>query len=194
MRDTAAFVLLFKELSRGSYAAAVRDFGLARTDAPTEGWLGDLAVNDAVPLGLFVRGTFADGYACPALRETAAALARNADDVKGRLCLGDFYRLNGFDYLALDGARQEGELGSFARYPGEPIPRSALYNAVIAEPGVAREDRAYALFRAVHCYAPSGNNTCGGEDAPEAQRRAWFRRLKGEFATTRWGREAEYYW
>ena len=190
-RDTAAFVLLFKELSRGSYAAAVRDFGLARTDAPTEGWLGDLAVNDAVPLGLFVRGTFADGYACPALRETAAALARNADDVKGRLCLGDFYRLNGFDYLALDGARQEGELGSFARYPGEPIPRSALYNAVIAEPGVAREDRAYALFRAVHCYAPSGNNTCGGEDAPEAQRRAWFRRLKGEFATTRWGREAE---
>lgn len=114
--------------------------------------------------------------------------------MKGRLCLGDFYRLNGFDYLALDGARQEGELGSFARYPGEPIPRSALYNAVIAEPGVAREDRAYALFRAVHCYAPSGNNTCGGEDAPEAQRRAWFRRLKGEFATTRWGREAEYYW
>ena len=128
------------------------------------------------------------------MRETVARLARDAHDVKGRLCLGDFYRLNGFDDLYVYDVPVEGELGSFAEYPGEPIPRSMFYASLIAEPGVPREDRAYALYRAIQCYAPSGYSSCGGEEVPEAQRAAWFRRLKGEFGQTRWGREAEYYW
>jgi len=147
-----------------------------------------------VPAGVYVRGTFADGYACPALRETIAQLARNADHVKGRLCLGDFYRINGFDQSYLDLGVEKGALGSFAEYPGEPIPRSKLYSDIIAEPGVAPNDRAYALYRAIRCYAPVGYSSCGGEEVPEEQRRAWFQRLKGEFAQTRWGQEAEYYW
>ena len=192
-RDLAAYVLLYKELSRATYAAAARDLAQVRADAPIESY--DAATEQRqTPLGLFLRGAFADGYGCPALRDTVAQLARNPDDVKGRLCLGDFYRLNGFDISYLDLASGEGELGSFAAYPGAPIPRSALYADIIGEPGVAREDRAYALYRAVYCYAPARYNTCGGEEVPEAQRRAWFRRLKGEFADTRWGREIEYYW
>jgi len=194
-RDLALFVLLYKQLARGSYAAAVRDLSLVGPGASTEGWFfWDVSEAAEIPVGMFTRGQFSDGYACPALPETVARLARNADDVKGRLCLGDFYRLNGFDELDLDDAQAAGELGSFAEYPGEPIPRSQLYASVIAEPGVSRDDRAYALYRAVQCYAPVGNSSCGGENVPPEQRRAWFRRLKGEFANTRWGREAEYYW
>ncbi len=192
-RDLAAYVLLYKELSRASYAAAARDLAQVRSDAPLESY-SDETQQAQTPLGLFVRGGFSDGYACPVLRDTVARLAGNPRDVKGRLCLGDFLRLNGFDDSYLDFAPDKGELGSFLAYPGARIPRSRFYAEIIAEPGVAREDRAYALYRAVYCYAPSRYNTCGGEDVPEAQRQAWFRRLKGEFADTRWGREIEYYW
>jgi len=193
-RDTAAFVLLYKQLSRGAYGAAVRDFALVRRDAPIEGWLGNLEGFEEVPVGLFTRGAFEDGYDCPELKQTVAALASNPRDVKGRLCLGDFYRLNGFDDLDLDGSREEGELGSFQAYPGEPVPRARFYADILREPDVSHADRAYALYRAVYCYAPAGYNSCGGEDASEEQRRAWFRRLKREFADTRWGQEIEYYW
>jgi hypothetical protein len=194
-RELAGFVLLAKELSRGDYGAAEEDLALMPDNASAEGGVyADMSGSDPLPLGLFTRGTFAEDYACPALRATIAQLARDPHDVKGRLCLGEFYRLNGFDGLTLDGARQRGELGSFAAYPGAPVTRDKLYAQVIGEPGVSREDRAYALYRAVYCYAPSGYSSCGSEQVPETQRRAWFRRLKGEFADTRWGREIEYYW
>ncbi|HEY6814974.1 MAG TPA: hypothetical protein VI168_05495, partial [Croceibacterium sp.] len=192
-RDLALYVLLTRQLSRGSYAAAARDLARVPADASTESY-SDETGETFVPLGLFVRGAVSDGYACPALGETVAQLARDPRAVKARLCLGEFYRLNGFDYALLDEDRPAGELGSFAGYPGEPVTRDRLYRDVIGEAGVAREDRAYALYRAVHCYAPSGYNSCSGEEVPESQRRAWFRRLKGEFADTRWGREIEYYW
>ena len=194
-RDLAAFVLLYKQLSRASYAAAARDFALARADASVDGWFyWDVSELTEIPVGLFARGRFSDTYACPALRATVAALARDPRDVKGRLCLGEFYRLNGFDTLRIDDGQADGELGSFAAYPGKPIPRSRLYDEIIAERGARREDRAYALYRAIRCYAPGGNSSCGGKEVPQAQRRAWFRRLKSEFAGTRWSREAKYYW
>lgn len=192
-QDTALFALLFNELNRGTYPAAARDLALVRADAPTDGWLG-LGLQGPVPLGLFTRGTFADGYPCPALRQTIAQLARDPHDVKGRLCLGDFYRLNGFDNFTLDGPDEKDVLGSYAAYPGTAIPRNRFYADVLADPAASHQDRAYALYRAVACYAPAGGNSCGGEDVPLAQRRAWFQRLKSEFGDTRWAKEAQYYW
>lgn len=192
-RDQALYVLLYKQLFRGAYAAAARDLALVPADAPVDSYSEDSG-ETLVPLGQYTRGAFSDGYPCPALRQTIAQLAANPRAVKARLCLGEFYRLNGFDYIGLGVTPPAGELGSFASFPGEPVPRDRIYREVIGEAGVAREDRAYALYRAVYCYAPSGNNSCSGEQAPESERRAWFRRLKGEFGDTRWGREIEYYW
>jgi hypothetical protein len=189
-RDIASFTLLAKELLRGTYGAALGDLALVRANAPTD-WS---EAADGLPAGLFTRGRFSDGYPCPALRDTVAKLAAAPRDVKARLCLGDFYRLNGFDDFTLDERRPKGELGSFAAFPGVPTWRSRIYADVIAEPGVAHEDRAYALYRAIQCYAPSGYNGCRGDEAPEGTRKAWFQRLKGEFGDTRWAREAKYYW
>jgi hypothetical protein len=191
-RDTALYVLLYKELARGSYAAALRDLAQVRADAPIE--YSSEGDESQFLLGLYTRGRFSEDYACPALRETVAQLARDPRAVKARLCLGEFYRLNAFDYSPFDDAPTEGELGSFAAYPGDPVPRDRIYRDVIGEPGVSHEDRAYALYRAVYCYAPGRTNTCSREEVPESQRRAWFRRLKDEFGDTRWGREIEYYW
>ena len=53
---------------------------------------------------------------------------------------------------------------------------------------------AYALYRAVNCYAPSGNNQCGGADVPQEQRRAWFQQLKRDYAGSQWAQKLRYYW
>ena len=120
-----------------------------------------------------------------------------AKDVKGRLCLGEFYRLNGFDdFYEFDVNEDEkGGLGSFASlFPGKETPRAAFYSSIIADPAAARADKAYALYRAVRCYAPAGYNTCGGDDVEESQRKAWFNTLKRQYADTKWSKELEYYW
>ena len=195
-RDVALFTLLYKQLVRGDYAGFLGDYALMRGDAKAEGGLWNLRQQEDVPVGLFRAGTWSDGYACPALRTTAQALARNPRDVKARLCLGDFYRLNGFDEYGTDGsAPKPDELGGTpTRFAGRPVSRAALYTEVIADAAAPAGDKAYALYRAVNCYAPNGNNACGGEDVPQSQRRAWFQRLKADHAASPWAQKLRYYW
>jgi hypothetical protein len=66
---------------------------------------------------------------------------------------------------------------------------------VIADPQAGGDDEAYALFRAINCYAPSsGYNGCGRQDIAPAQRKQWFRALKTEYAATSWAKSLKYYW
>lgn len=195
-RAIALLALLYKQLTRGDYAGFARDVALVPKDADVDGGLWDLQRQSDIPVGLFASGTWSDGYPCPALNVTAAALARNPRDVKARLCLGDFYRLNGFDRFDAIGERPpEDELGGAADlFPGKPTPRIRFYTDIAADPSASAENRAYALYRAVKCYAPSGNNSCGGEDVALAQRKAWFERLKRDHAGSRWAKALHYYW
>jgi hypothetical protein len=202
-RSVALFTLLTKDLSRGHYADFGRDLGRVPAGASLsgevgEGWTSswmDPSAKGVPPLGLFTRGKFQEEYACPALAKTAATLASSPNDVKARLCLGEFWRLNGFDdYLA--GARpDDDELGGSAElFTGRPTPRGALYAAILAARAAVAEDTAYALYRSIQCYAPGGNNACGGEDVPKAQRKAWFQRLKRDYPTSRWATDLKYFW
>ena len=195
-RDAALFTLLYKQLSRGDYAGFRTNLTLVRGDAPTDGLWG-FGPGNAAPLGLFPKGrTTQAGFACPVLQGTVAALAADPRDNHARLCLGEFWRLNGFDtFTALDTSPARGALGGTANeFPGKPLARGAIYAAVIADPRSAPDDRAYALFRAVNCYGPSGYNGCGGEDVPIAQRKAWYDRLKREFPRSAWAQKLKYYW
>ena len=181
-RSLASYVLLYKELTRGRYA----DF------------LADLPNDPEAPEGFrYVRigpGEVQTEYPCPALTGTVKRLAANVSDVKGMLCLGEYYRLNGFDWPNFE-EPPEGTLGSHTRdFPGAAIARSAFYDKVIADPRAARGDKAYALYRAIRCYEPTGTSSCGGEEVPQSQRQAWFRRLKRDYADTNWARDLEYYW
>lgn len=203
-RDVALFTLLTKGLSRGRYAEAGKDLTLVPADASTTGWVGDgwqaawmsADPESRPPAGLFARGKLQDGYACPALARTVATLAAAPTDVKARLCLAEFWRLNGFDdYLAADTRPAADELGGTKElFPGKPMPRSALYAGVLADRAAAPDDTAYALYRSVMCYAPSRLNSCGGVEASEAQRRAWFQRLKRDYPKSKWAGELKYYW
>ncbi len=62
-------------------------------------------------------------------------------------------------------SRRRTELGGTpSDFPGKPYARLETYRAIIADPKAAPPvaDKAYALYRAVRCYAPAGNNACGG--------------------------------
>ena len=203
-RDLALFTLLYKQLTHGQYAAFGSDLKLVGAEANTEAGLWNLTGEEGVPVGLSTSGRFSDGYACPSLSATAAVLAKAPKDVKGRLCLGEFYRLNGFDdFYEFDAPETgnygeplpKGTLGSGkSLFPGTETPRAAIYSSIIADPAAAAPDKAYALYRAVRCYAPSGNNTCGGDEVPESQRKAWFNTLKKQYPTTKWAKDLQYYW
>ena len=196
VRDLAAFTLLYKELSRGAYAAFAADLALVRRGANADAGVYAVESQDVVPAGLFVRGNWSDGYPCGPIGETARKLAANPQDVGARLCLGDFWRLNGFDgFTAADTPPRKDELGGFAnQFPGRPLVRSAIYAAVLADPRAAPDDKAYALYRAVNCYAPSGYNACGGEAVGKAQRKAWYDRLKRDYPASSWAKKLRYYW
>lgn len=202
-RDAALFVLLTKQLGRGLYAGFLGDLRLVDRGARVAS--GDFnalnfrgatygAVNPP-PLGLFTAPGGSGDYGCPALREIAGALAKNPGAPKPLICVGEFMRVNGFDKFLLDITPPKDALGGApSLFPGKPYSRLEAYKLVIADATAPANDKAYALYRAVNCYAPAGANDCGGIEVGRAQRQAWFQRLKRDYPQTQWAKSLNYYW
>ena len=70
----------------------------------------------------------------------------------------------------------------------------SIYKKILSEASTSERDKAYALFRLVNCYAPAGNNTCGGKDVELAQRKAWHDELKSRYGGTPWAKSLKFYW
>lgn len=192
-REVALFTLLYKELSRGAYRDFGNDLSLVPGTAPSDGGY-DLIGSDHPPTGVFNSKSLGD-YDCPALRVTASKLAAAPRDWHAQLCLADFFRANGFDGASLDTQPAKTDLGGTPTlFAGPVYSRLEVYKRIIADGGAAAGDRAYALYRAVNCYGPSGNNSCGGTEVPKSQRKAWFQQLKARYGSTSWAGEQQYYW
>ncbi|WP_122663841.1 outer membrane assembly lipoprotein YfiO [Pseudomonas viridiflava] len=198
-RNTALFVLLYKDLMRSQFVRFGEDLKLL-PDAPSPEKLGyslGYVHNQGPSLSLFRwKGSEADsGYACPGIAEIAAVLAKDAINPRGLNCMGEFIRGNHLDGMPLDEKRNPDVLGGTPPgYVKRVFARHTAYQAVIVNPKAGHEDKAYALYRAINCYAPSGNNGCGGKAVVPAERQVWFKKLKGEFADTTWSRSLQYYW
>ncbi len=193
-RDIALFTLLYKQLTREQYAAYIADTTLLPVNMPAQSdpysKLGDVPAFDDFRWP----GTKA-GYLCPRLSDIAAALAKSPQASRPALCLAEFVRLNGYDHFELDTHPPADELGgSTSLLAGKAYSRQSVYQRIIADPGVPADDKAYALFRAVNCYAPSRANDCGGEDVPDATRKGWFNQLKSKYPASSWAKKLEYYW
>lgn len=196
-RETALFALLYKQLSRGGYAGFLSDVALVPADAPVDTVYSETEdYKELHPaLGKFTRSTLLGDNGCPALRKTATELAASPDLPHARLCLADFFRENGFDQFALDTQPAADELGGTPTlFKGAIYARLEVYKQVVASAAATPADKAYALFRAVNCYAPGGNNSCGGVDVAKAQRKAWYNQLKAAYPASRWAKELRYYW
>ncbi len=198
-RNTALFVLLYKDLMRSQFARFGEDLKLL-PDAPAPEKLGyslGYVHNQGPSLSLFRwKSSDADsGYACPDIAEIAAVLAKDAINPRSLNCMGEFIRGNNLDGMPLDDKRNPAVLGGTPPgYVKRVFARHTAYQAVIVNPKAGHEDKAYALYRAINCYAPSGNNGCGGKAVEPSVRKAWFKQLKSGFADTRWGKSLQYYW
>lgn len=197
-RDIALYTLLYKEATRGDAAAFLQDLALVLSGAPGEGYF---ALDDTssepqpIPLGVFTLGKIGGSFGCLSLRETEAQLVRDANNPTAHLCVADFIRTKGGPIYALNAQSLSDELGGTpSLFPGGDFVRMNTYTSVIASSKASANDKAYALFRAVNCYAPSGSNDCGGKDVPIAQRKAWFQSLKRDYPNSQWAKELQYYW
>jgi hypothetical protein len=198
-RNTALFVLLYKDLMRSQFGAFSEDLKQL-PQAPADDKLGyslGYVYNQGQALTLFRwQGDKAEsGYACPSIAEIAAALHSDGLNPLSLNCMGEFILRNNLDGMPLDEPRSADTLGGTAPgFAGQVFSRHSAYQTVIANSKAGHQDKAYALFRAINCYAPSGNNGCGGKAVEPAVRKAWFKQLKSGFADTRWGKSLQYYW
>ncbi|HDR9510323.1 hypothetical protein C5615_28980 [Burkholderia cepacia] len=198
LRDTALYTLLYKELTRSHYADFIADAALVSgTPAdPLKPFIAPGARNE-------------DGYTCPSARDIAATLQQTPGDAKGLNCLADFARLHP-PAAGLEGdpvplwirnassttaTRVPPTLGaSPSQFAGKPYERMSSYVTVMADAQANPNDRAYAFYRAIKCYAPSGSNDCGGKDVPKNTRKRWFDTLKATYPGSPWAQKLRYYW
>lgn len=198
-QTTAQFILLYKGLMRGRYGEFVRD--LAAAPQPTAPIADDDYQTPPYASTAMFGWAGSSDFACPGIGAVAQRLARNGSEPRALLCLGEFVRLNGLDPgyrgipALLDDQPPADELGGApTRFPGQRFSRLTAYRAVIADARAPAEDKAYALYRAVNCWAPSAFNGCDASEVPLEQRRAWFNQLKTHYPASRWARELRYYW
>lgn len=141
---------------------------------------------------------------CQDLTTTVTRLSQNPQDRLQEICLSEFMFDSSLDSYLTDYNKSYyqadttdyhypylGDISS--RFAGTPLNRLDMYQAIFA--GNQRDElSAYALHRAIGCFASSGNNQCGGKDVELSVRKAWFNRLKADFGNTTWAKNQKYYW
>ena len=207
-REVSLYLLLADELHHGIYADFIRDLGMVgNRKAPDDAdyyWDWDVLSFDpqyndvlgAPPLYVFASGGSDDLDPCPNIRTTAVQLSQNPAAIRPRLCLAEFIRQKGFDGWNITYDAQYRPVSrSRNGFPGKPAERMDIYRSIIESKVAAADDKAFALNRAVRCFAPSGSSSCGGnDDIPVAQRKAWFTQLKRDYPQSAWAQDLRYYW
>lgn len=193
-RTIALHTLLMRDLTAGNYADWLQDKKLIAAITPP---VKDEAFSD-VDLNVFnwQGSDEASRYTCAALDKTVTTLSKTPTDGHALNCLGEFFRTTQARVsLGADRGGNDAldDATTMKALPGVPQ-RLAAYQQVINDPKAEPEDKSYALYRAVMCYAPSGYNDCGGEDVEKSVRKAWFQQLKSRYPGSVWANELRYYW
>jgi hypothetical protein len=198
-QQVAIFTLLYKDLTRAAYGDFLRDLPLVPVNArPRQE--DDYKAPRYTDIALFHWAGQSE-FLCPSLKTVATTLSASPKNAKGLLCLGEFIRNSGLDpyYYGvtqyLDDQPEPDELGGTpSLFPGKRFSRLDAYKAIMGDAAAGPDNRAYALYRAVNCYAPAGYNGCDATEATKAQRKGWFDQLKGQFPTSVWAKKLRYYW
>lgn len=193
-RTIALHTLLVRDLAEARYGDWLQDRKL--NQHITQPVVGD-AFSD-VQLSTFdwTGERTEKGYACPALETVVTQLNQQADNSHALNCLGEFFRTTNASVSTWTDSGGNGTLDNVVatdKRPGQPD-RQHYYQQVIGNSKAEPEDKSYALYRAVMCYAPSGSNDCGGKDVEKTQRQRWFTQLKKQYPGSTWANKLKYYW
>ncbi|HGV9227988.1 hypothetical protein P9969_006180 [Citrobacter amalonaticus] len=193
-RTIALHTLLVRDLTENRFSDWLQDRKLA--SAITQPVIGEAF--DDVNLSTFDwNGDAAEaGYVCRSLNDTVGTLSKNPDDAHALNCLGEFFRTSQTHVDLWKDSAGNGVLEAAIdrKHPVGQYDRQSYYQQVITSPQAEHEDRSYALYRAIMCYAPSGANECGGEEVDKQQRKGWFTQLKTQYPGSPWAQKLKYYW
>lgn len=193
-RTIALHTLLVRDLTENRFGDWLNDKKLVSDITPP---VIDEAFND-VNLSTFDwNGDAAQaGYTCRSLNETVTVLNKKADDAHALNCLGEFFRTTQthVDLWKNSTGNDVLEAAISRKQPFGQFDRQSYYQQVITSPTAEVEDKSFALYRAIMCYAPSGSNECGGEDVDKLQRKGWFTQLKTQYPGSPWAQKLKYYW
>jgi tetratricopeptide (TPR) repeat protein len=184
----ARFTLLFKEATRGQYANFLKDFNPDALNGEV------LSPTGVMKLSAFLWQGQGAPYNCPALKSVVEELSRSPESSHGQICLAEFVRHEDLDSLESVSPKPDELGGGKDIFPGSIYSRGEIYKKLIEKPSISDNDKAYALYRAVYCYSPTGINGCGGKDVAKEQRKNWYGLLKSKYGSTPWAREIKYYW
>jgi hypothetical protein len=208
-REVALYLLLANELHHGRYREFVADQQLVgpRPQPKADECLGcswsvadyDPTYRDELsppPLYIFANGGSDKLQGCPDIRATAGTLAADPSAIRPRLCLAEFIREKGLDGWSEQYDAKAERIVSRSRngFPGKPLERIEIYKAVIASPSAGADDKAFALNRAIRCYSPAGNSSCGSDQDDEKVRKAWYLELKSKYPDSPWAKDLKLYW
>lgn len=193
-RTIALHTLLVRDLTENRFGDWLNDRKLASAITPPV--IGDAF--DDVNLSIFDwNGDAAErGYTCRSLNETVTVLSKKADDAHALNCLGEFFRTTQthVDLWKNSAGNDVLESAISRKEPFGQFDRQRYYQQVITSPKAEVEDKSFALYRAIMCYAPSGSNECGGEEVDKLQRKGWFTQLKTQYPGSPWAQKLKYYW
>lgn len=193
-RTIALHTLLVRDLTENRFGDWLNDKKLVSDITPP---VIDEAFND-VNLSTFDWNGDATqaGYTCRSLNETVTVLSKKADDAHALNCLGEFFRTTQthVDLWKNSTGNDVLEAAISRKQPFGQFDRQSYYQQIITSPTAEVEDKSFALYRAIMCYAPSGSNECGGEDVDKLQRKGWFTQLKTQYPGSPWAQKLKYYW
>lgn len=195
-RAVALHTLLTQSLVHRDYAAYLKDSELLRTIAPLKSVENASWNREDLTAFTWDGSDTEEGYQCPALTTVVSTLNKRPNDAHATNCLGEFFFRTGnevgFDWG--ESNQLEALTNAPSQFNGKAYSRLDAYLKVIADPQAPPEDKSYALYRAIYCYAPSGMNDCGTQEISKATRKAWFTQLKTEFKGSQWATQLKYYW
>lgn len=126
---------------------------------------------------------------CSNLETLVNQLAQTPKDSLLNVCLGEYFRSEqGYSLQQL--SYNEKQTSNFS---GKIFARGQIYQDLIKSSSKS-DLQAYALYRAIQCYAPSGINDCGGNEVNKSVRKQWVDKIKTDYPNTSWAKSLKYYW
>lgn len=193
-KQAALFVLLAKSLGYQNYAIFNRYYKQMPKDASQyQGWESKQEKYQNLPpfAHLIWNGTtISPQLNCANLPSLTQALEKTPQDLNLKVCLGEYMRS---EYSYGVRAQIDFESQTSPTVKGKLFTRGQVYKDVISSKQKS-ELTAYALYRSVQCYAPSGYNDCQDRDVPKSIRKQWFDQLKRDYPQSSWAKSLKYYW
>lgn len=188
-KQLAVYTLLIKSLSHQNFNLFNETYPLLPTDAAQyQGSQTDNKYKDKPPFANFIwnGSTITPALKCPDLKNLSLKLAHTPKDLFLNVCLGEYVRSD--KAYTYDLFQYEDKV-----FKGPLFARGNTYKEIIKN-GPKGDLQAYALYRAIQCYAPSGINDCGDEEVSKSVRKQWYDRIKSEYPNTSWAKSLKYYW